>query len=188
MEVVLTLPEQNWASVVTFISPWLAEKNLKPILQRTLALQNPLERAHALAVLVPNLTGENCNQAIIEALKAAIKLPWFAGDSVVFRIAPMVTAPLLQPILEVMDSCQDPLERAIVLAMLFPYIPDHALLLKRIRQEMLEALSSFQKKLRLDMLQGYLVRTIFTIPLLSSETIGSVTSHMLEICRDWHWL
>ena len=103
------------------------------------------------------------------------------------ELAPQLTGALLERGLDAALVIGHEGERAEALAAFLPLVPDQALLLKTVRQAMAGYLLTLVDGRRKDVLKLCAVRELFTPPIVSPETLGTIAKDIVKICGDWHW-
>jgi len=159
--------------------------------QAALALPDAEQRAGALAALAPQLTSERRRQVLERALEATLALP-DAGQraKALAALAPQLTGELLERALEATLALPVDWDgrRARALTVFLPLRLDQTLLLRSIRQTMVDNSWSIQHLSRGDVLSRYFIKEVFAPPVFSSQTLGVIASHVIEICEEWRWL
>ncbi len=194
LEATLALPV-DWvkrAEALAALAPQLTSERrhrvLKRALEAALALPNWAgRRAKALAALAPRLTGE----LLERALEAALALP-DAGQraKALAALAPRLTGEPLERALKAALALPEDWDgrRARALTVFLPLRLDQTLLLRSIRQTMVDNSWSIQHLSRGDVLSRYFIKEVFAPPVFSSQTLGVIASHVIEICEEWRWL
>jgi len=61
-------------------------------------------------------------------------------------------------------------------------------LVQSIRMAALNYSMSIRQTSRRSILSSFFIEKVFAPPIFSQETLGAMTSHIVEICGEWRWL
>jgi len=176
------------AEALTALAPHFTSRLQEHAFQVSLTLQNKFLRVQVLSSLAPHLTGSLLEQALQTSLEihdekfrtvALMTLvPRFTGDQ---------RTHLMMQILDTLAYYEKDLSVAVI-TKLSPLILAQPSELKSIRIAILETLPYLKHWSRQEVLKKFCAQKILTSPLFSPEVLGTIASHIIEICEQWHWL
>ena len=162
--------------------------------QRIQALAHTLETAQlitdeqvlaeALVMVIPLLTGKQEQWALQAVL--TISNQWVLSAALI-RMAPQLNGKAQEQAIQAALAIKDEWLRANALAAFLPVVSNQSLLLKLIRQAIVNILAFLQKQPLQEILQYFLTNNILSPPVLSHNILGTIRSYVIEIYQEWHW-
>ncbi|HYU71946.1 MAG TPA: NB-ARC domain-containing protein [Ktedonobacteraceae bacterium] len=140
--------------------------------------------ADALVPVIPLLTGEQQQWALQTVLTTSNQ--WVLAAALI-KVKTQLNGTAQEQAIQAALKIGDEWLRAQILAAFLPALSDQRILLKLIRQAMVNVLSFLQNQPLQNVLLYYLSNDVFMTPILSPKILGAITSHIIEICQEWSW-
>jgi NB-ARC domain/TIR domain/APAF-1 helical domain len=178
---------EDRAEALAALAPQLTGSRLQQAFTAVLAqkMDQRWHWNHVLTTLAQQLTDPFLQSTLDEVLALQEEKKRAAA---LVALAPQLPAPLLQQAVKAATMLEDDPLRATTLGAFFSIVPDSDALLQPIRLAMLEALAFYQEQSCRQILTNYFDQRLFKPPLFSPETLGSITSSLIEIYQEWRWL
>lgn len=167
---------------------------LEQTLDITLALWLDEQQARLLVDLTPQLKKELLRRALdaVPALRKkgryriralTTEAPLFMGEPSAGEIEQILQS------LEAEPALMEEFKRAVRQAEYLSQVVNQNPLLKLVRQAMVNALWKAKDWPRQNVFERrFIYNLLFSPPMLSSETLGTIASDIIEICEEWQWL
>jgi hypothetical protein len=191
LEAILALPYESLkASALSKLAPHLTNGPLQTALEAAFGLRDEGNRARVLAALAPQAYPEQRPHIVQQALADSLAIQDERDqEQMLVVLAPYLTGALLEQALAATQNLTDEHRRAKVLVSFLSITSDLTMLLKSIRQAKLDELSHIQHQSRMSVIMfSAFNQDLLKYQIFSHEILGSMASHLIEICLEWQWL